>query len=207
METAITLEEYLLQYGGISGIFNVYDRVKINDRIALQSEVSKYVPCKVLVINDIPDVYVNHEYLNIKVSYNKSTKKYELLSLQEYLYCSTKEITAITNRLNKPNGIGKLSLKNINEYINYLELRHDALKKLEDDNSEKVKLFLNRISDMNIPIQRAGNFICGELEKNGLCYSFNIHFGVINECIKLSIENITLDNFILLSDNKYTNNA
>lgn len=113
----------------------------------------------------------------------------------------------------KPNNVGVLSRRKINEWIAYVEAKDQYLKDLSYQRQAKISQFLADLKSAGIPYREVLNWdkkptgaYNADYVKNGIRYRVEIdsRSGHISKKIEAHYSvNATIDNFLKLSDNSY----
>ena len=102
-----------------------------------------------------------------------------------------------------PNRIGVFTKKKIDDWVEYLTQGFRTLEKIDAENERIITGYRNRLE--TIPdVVWDYNRSRGHITRHGLTYSFEIRQTLYNERISLDDRCRTLDDFLALSDNKFT---
>lgn len=149
---------------------------------------------------------LNHEYLELRINYRK---KYYIScpSIPKLKNVSHYTVTEQEKKLVKPNDIGVLNTKKIQQWIKYYEALYYACEQIDTANLMKKTTFLHELRDLtkDLEIKWFKDGTQGEIEKNGIIFKFEINEEYISKKIELSykVEN-DLQSFLNLADNKLT---
>lgn len=100
----------------------------------------------------------------------------------------------------EPNYIGMYTKKKVDAWIDYLLNVHYKAVELDKERAQKIETFFREI-------ERIGGYRgdCGEIERNGVLYSWKIENGHIYQWLKLSAQvRANLDNFKALAVNNFS---
>ena len=103
----------------------------------------------------------------------------------------------------EPNRIGVFTRKKIDDWVEYLTQGFRTLEKINAENERIITGYRNRLE--TIPdVVWDYNRSRGHITRHGLTYTFDIRQTLYNERISLDDRCRTLDDFLALSDNKFT---
>lgn len=151
-------------------------------------------------------VFLEHKSLSIRISYDSYRKKYEIIctSFWQYPNTSREDISKIEKSIEKPQYIGVLTTKKIQNWIAYFEKCSKLIEEASKKNKDKTDAFRRSIA--GYPVRwfdtEKKN---GEIARNGIVYSFTISENYISENIKFDTHvSANLETFEKLSANQYT---
>lgn len=175
-------------------------------------EFSKFYPAKVMFRYSVQDgkTYFEHVYillehagLIIQVKYDKHRKKWLIHSPDSYYKnLSRWDVTKVHEQFTKPNQIGVLTTKKIQDWVSYYESIHTELIRLDAQKYDKVSEFLKSLEGLEV--KWSNNQKTGSIVKNGIEFTFSIDEGNISKKLELrySVPS-SIESFKKLSDNKY----
>ena len=183
----------------------------------IKANTQKFVELNAVIPSEVRLYYsrndennsLSYEYLeiyitgtNIKISEYKNRYRFymENSHVLKYKNLSNNDISKIGAKFTPPNyiGVGKLTLKKVQDWINYLKQLEQAYIKENDENGDFEKKYKEKIADQK-PYYY--NDKKGYIEKNGLRYDFEINAGHVFEKLQITCSS-TFENFLKLSDNK-----
>lgn len=209
MKNLITQEEF--NKLGLN-IENEYTLRNIKEQQQHAEEINKLKPCKLFFKIEEHDgqkyfqynrILIEENGLTFVIKFDEYRKKYfifcdninDLTNLNHYTE------TQIRKEFTKPNEIGKLSVKKLNDWIKYETDVHNKLKEINDKNDDKKAQFLKSLEGHPVKWYNDGN--SGEIIKNGLKFSFTIEKEYISKRIEIYYETSNdLETFLKLTDNK-----
>ena len=107
------------------------------------------------------------------------------------------------DKQSEPNRIGVFTKKKIDDWVEYLTQGFRTLEKINAENERIITGYRNRLE--TIPdVVWDYNRSRGHITRHGLTYTFDIRQTLYNERISLDDRCRTLDDFLALSDNKFT---
>ena len=102
-----------------------------------------------------------------------------------------------------PNRIGVFTRKKIDDWVEYLTQGYRSLERINAENERKVTGYRNRLEAIpDVVWEYYKNR--GHITRHGLTYTFEIRQTDYSEKISLDYRCRTLDDFLALSDNKFT---
>lgn len=102
-----------------------------------------------------------------------------------------------------PNRIGVFTRKKIDDWVEYLTQGYRSLERINAENERKVTGYRNRLEAIpDVVWEYYKNR--GHITRHGLTYTFDIRQTDYSEKISLDYRCRTLDDFLALSDNKFT---
>lgn len=175
-------------------------------------ELNAVIPSEVRLFysTDDNEKSLSYEYLeiyitgtNIKISEYKNKYRFyfENSHSLKYKNLSNNDIAKIDAKFTPPNyiGIGKLTLKKVQTWIEFLKETEQAYIRENDENGKIEREFKEKIADQK-PYYY--NDKKGYIERNGLRYDFEISTGHISEKVVITCS-ATFENFLKLSENKF----
>lgn len=108
--------------------------------------------------------------------------------------------------MERPNKVGAPTKKKMDAWLYYLTERERRLGTIIAEKDNKIAEFLQQINDSGLDVEWFNDGLSGWIERNGLRYQFRIDkdTGYISKNIQLVAYSSELDDFIKLSDNKFT---
>jgi len=151
-------------------------------------------------------IIIDREKCKIEIWYGWSNKgKFDIYLSSDYTNTknlSTYEKRDIYNKYNKPNEVGVLNAKKLNDWIEYLEKINEDILSLNESKGDKISEFLKSLEGQ--PVNWFNDKKSGWMVKNGIEYSFAVlNDGTITQNIRLRAYDNTLETFLQLSDNKF----
>lgn len=105
--------------------------------------------------------------------------------------------------LTKPDNIGVFSRRKIEDWVEYWTQYYCNLERINAENRRKVETFRRRLEALpDVVWNRDGNQGC--IERNGLKYDFTIYCSGYYENLTLDFRRCSLDDFLALSDNRFS---
>ena len=102
-----------------------------------------------------------------------------------------------------PNRIGVFTKKKIDDWVEYLTQGFRNLERIDAENERKIIGYRNRLEALS-DVVWVHDKSHGQIIRNGLTYTFDIRQTDYSEKISLDYRCRTLDDFLALSDNKFT---
>lgn len=102
-----------------------------------------------------------------------------------------------------PNRIGVFTKKKIDDWVEYLTQGFRNLERIDAENERKIIGYRNRLEALS-DVVWVHDKSHGQIIRNGLTYTFDIRQTDYSEKISLDYRSRTLDDFLALSDNKFT---
>ena len=102
-----------------------------------------------------------------------------------------------------PNRIGVFTKKKIDDWVEYLTQGFRNLERIDAENERKMTGYRNRLEALS-DVVWVHDKSHGQIIRNGLTYTFDIRQTDYSEKISLDYRCRTLDDFLALSDNKFT---
>lgn len=148
-------------------------------------------------------------FVNCRIGFERGGVRIFLLSYQskkDFFYIDYNAYqhvlrTEICNfPFTEPNHIGMYTKKKVDAWIDYLLKVHYKAVELDKERAQKIETFFKEI-------ERIGGYRgdSGEIERNGVLYSWKIENGHIYQWLKLSTQVIAnLDNFKALAVNNFS---
>lgn len=112
------------------------------------------------------------------------------------------ERTRASEGLQEPKRIGTLTVRKIEEWVAYETARFRKLEQADAANERTIAEFRQKVSVLPDVLWNRDR-TAGTVERHGLRYWFEIHQTGIHERLELLYGCRTLDDFLLLSDNRY----
>lgn len=186
-----------------------YGRGELIKAQQLADETSVFFPADpVIIVSEYDgefhyertEIKLFHPVIDLRIEHDTNKKKYRISCRTESTYRNIGYVTF--NDLEKPNVMGVLSAKKVQEWVKYYETKCKRLAALEGANVKKISDFKASLKGLSVKWNENG----GEIIRNGLKYTFSIDRGYISQGIKLDYVDDNLKTFLELSDNKYTKN-
>lgn len=199
----LTLTQARKQFTGL------WDTELLNDAEKTYSEVKALIPATTLTVkvrtfdNDIDelshiDIAVQHEPFLITVSWSTQFKQYNVSAEPRYGFNNIEYIKSIKKDFTEPVTMRKLSLKKLNDWIDYRNAVYAALKVKNDIAANAITEFRNELKQA----ENAGMVVKywdadrqGYVEHNNLRLDFTIHNTGVNQKVSF-IKTPTLKDFI-----------
>ena len=102
-----------------------------------------------------------------------------------------------------PSRIGVFTKKKIDDWVEYLTQGFRNLERIDAENERKMTGYRNRLEALS-DVVWVHDKSHGQIIRNGLTYTFDIRQTDYSEKISLDYRCRTLDDFLALSDNKFT---
>ena len=102
-----------------------------------------------------------------------------------------------------PSRIGVFTRKKIDDWVEYLTQGFRTLEKIDAENERIITGYRNRLEALS-DVVWVHDKSHGQITRHGLTYTFDIRQTLYNERISLDDRCRTLDDFLALSDNKFT---
>jgi hypothetical protein len=148
----------LTEFKPTAGALSEYQNKELDAACRLSLTVRKFHPCHVMVLGEDYDgsfhferaeVKLEHAFLYIDIAIDHK-KKYHIhcsFNLPNTTYYTRQEVD---KKLEKPNNIGVLSSKKIQDWINYYEKVYAGLKESSEANGNKEAKFRESIKDLPV---------------------------------------------------------
>ena len=107
------------------------------------------------------------------------------------------------DKQSEPNRIGVFTKKKIDDWVEYLTQGFRNLERIDAENERKIIGYRNRLEALS-DVVWVHDKSHGQIIRNGLTYTFDIRQTDYSEKISLDYRSRTLDDFLALSDNKFT---
>ena len=203
-----------------------FDELLIDNRDEGRCEIEAAMPVWKAVHPIVPDAFLRYgivhnkeEYTNhleqIQVCFRRNgilfivscktypkTTYHVTADLSELHHIDRYEMTRASEGLQAPNRIGTLTARKIEEWVIYETARFRKLKQINAANERVITEFRQKLSALP-DILWNRDHTGGTVERHGLRYWFEIHQTGIHERLELLFGSRTLDDFLLLSDNRY----
>ena len=171
-------------------------------------EVVKHYECNIEVShreNEIYSVYVylNHEYLKLRVSKDSFTKKYSILCDEIYSFKNVTKfiISDCIDKIGEPKKIGVLSTKKFNDWIEFWERAYSRISGIDIKNKTDKDVFIDSLK--NYHIKWSNDKKNGLIRLNGIVFNFWLEETYVRKSISLdSNVNNELSTFVKLSNNQ-----
>jgi hypothetical protein len=191
-------------------IDNEYHKSSIQFDINKAEEYSKIIPCEIMFVVDNEEGIYYYEYSEIRIidslvfilKYDSYRKKFNIHCRSidtDFKNIDTYTIEREKEKLTKPNLIGVLTAKKVNDWLNYYKELYTALKVINEANSDKVGAFLKSLE--GLPVVWHGDKK-GTIERGGMLFTFHINATYINTSIEVHYRTGSdLQSFLKLTDN------
>lgn len=184
----------------------------INEKEKQLKEVLTYYPARLVFFTSFydnahhyerVDIYLKHDFLKLDFGYNGYSKQYRIwcVSNRELKNVTPYTITAVERKYNKPNNIGVLNKKKIEDWVKYYEKVHESLVEINKANKAKIDNFIKTLEPYKVSWSKDGK--SGSILRNGVKYSFTIDETSYSENVELERYNTkhNLDYFSKISHN------
>lgn len=212
----------LKEFRSLNLNLNNYNEKEIKLQIEEAETVNKFHPAyPVFSVEQLEDkTGFSYKYSHIKlvtpldcrISYSSYHKKWNIgcwsygYHTGDFQNINSNTITQAEQKFKRPQNIGVLTTKKINEWINFFTAVYKELAVIDQKNKEVKETFLKSLDGLTVNWSKDNT--SGRIVKNGLEYRFEIEPTYISERILLNITGKSdLNTFIKLSDNKYLNSV
>lgn len=145
----------------------------------------------------------------IRATFNSYSKEYSFYlhyNFETLPYVRYETQREVSEKYDEPNKVRVLSAKKVIDWVEYLTKVYNDLTIISEERVKRINEFEEQMKGLNARITKKDPYgqFGGEVEKNGLEFEFHVYDqGFIHRDIKVRIHRNTLENFLLLTDNKY----
>lgn len=188
-----------------------YELREYTNKRTFCAEVSKFFPAEVIIYTSEQEGKEYYEYSNVclickvpdlVISFNRQTKKYAIGMATYQNGLSTYQVQEIQSKLEKPNQIGVLNEKKINQWVSYWISFYEMVESTKSNNLSIGNAYREKIKGEKV--LWSDNMSSGYIVKNGIRLAFDIRNGYVSESISIDYHvNSSFENFVKLSNNNF----
>jgi hypothetical protein len=187
---------------------NEYHQKRIDTAIDQFNLINTFYPCNISAEVNLHDnymylesisIFLKHDTLKIEIRFDEYRKKYNIFAHFNNMYknISNDYRRHTEEKTQQPQKIGVLNTNKIVNWIKYYENIDTILNTKNNENVDKIQEFRNKL--IGLPVTWHKDNKSGYIDKNGLCYQFNIlSDGYIEQSIRIT-GSTNLDTFLKLT--------